>query len=118
MTTTTVWAIAGRVAACPALPEGVLAEALCPADAGTVACPDPEFADVCGAADPHAARASAAAARIVADLTNGHGFVRSAGRTPSTVWPQVRTVAVKRGISRRSPLAMDRGDFPENTVAS
>jgi hypothetical protein len=124
MTTTTVWAIAGSVAACPALPAGVLAEAFCPADAGAVAGPDPELADVCGAADPHAARASAAAARTAADLTNGHRFVRSTGRTrstgstPSAVWPQVRTVAVKRGIKPPVPLAMDRGDCPENTVAT
>ena len=115
MTTTTVWAIAGSVAACPAWPAGVLAEAFCPADADTVAGPDPEFGDVSGAADPQAGRASAAAARTAADLTNGHGFVPS---TPSTAWPLVRTVAVKRGIRPPVPLAMDRGDFPENTVAT
>src|SRR5216683_1774225 len=118
MTTTTVWAIAGSVAACPAFPAGVLAEAFCPADAGPVACPDPEFGDVSGAADPHAGRANAAAARTAADLTNGHGFVRSTPSTPSTAWLQVRTVAVKRGIRPPVPLAMGRGDFPENTVAT
>ena len=118
MTTTTVWAIAGSVAADPALPGGVPAEAFGPADAGAVACPDAEFADVCGAVDPHADRASPVAARTAADLTNGHGFVRSTGSTPSTVRPQVRTVAVKRGIRPSVPLAMDRGDFPENTVTT
>src|SRR5258708_35532261 len=109
MTTTTVWAIAGSVAACPALPEGVLAEAFCPADAGPVAGPDPEFGDVSGAAGPQAGRASAAAARTAADLTNGHGFVRRTPNTPSTACPQVRTVAVKRRIRQPSPLALDRG---------
>ena len=77
MTTTTVCAVAGSTA----LPEGVLAEALRP-DAGAVAWPDPEFAGVCGAADPHAGRTSAAAASTAAGLTEGHSFVRN---THSTV---------------------------------
>ena len=79
MTTTTVWAVAGS----PALPEGVLAEAFCP-DADAVTCPDPGFADVCGAADPHADRASAAAASAAAASTTAgltRAIVSCAART-------------------------------------